>query len=341
MIIKYILKFSIWILIGQLQIMGCTRPMDSLDNELSNFSDKIVFFSDRDRVLPFNVYNELFVMDFDGKNQMRLIEGSADYPSYSPSGSEIICSIAEYGGDLFKINLNDRSVVRLTFNYYGQYPIYSPDGSRIAFFHQHSLILMDSDGANIQALSGILRPSQTYFDFSPDGSKIVIDSDGNIILIDITEDTLTNITNDPANDRMPVFSQDGTEIFFISNREGTDQIFQMNSDGSNKNRLTNVNYKIFGTLRFSPNGDKLLYSISRAGFSPEICTMNTDGSNQLILREGLNPRYTADGKNIVFESYNAPDEGWLDIYIMNSNGGNQKNLTNNPASDSHPIIPYQ
>jgi TolB protein len=112
----------------------------------------------------------------------------------------------------------------------------------------------------------------------------------------------------------------------------------MNSDGSNQRRLTNVDYKISGILRFSPKGDKILYSIYRDGFSREICTMNADGSNQNILTVGFNPRYTPDGNKIVFESLRAVDEGWLEIFIMNSDGSNLLNLTNNPATDLYPII---
>ena len=322
----------------QFQMMGCERPMDSVENELNNYSDKIVFLSNRFGVQPDRNYYELFRMDIDGKNPTRLIEGSVDYPSFSPDGIEIVCSIAEFDGDLFKLNLRDASIVRLTYNHYGQYPIYSADGSKIAFFHKHSIFIMDSDGANLHDLTGQLSSSQPYFDLSSDGSKIVVDSSGEIIIVDIYGDSLTNITNHPANDKMPVFTPGGAKIVFISDRGGSDQIYQMNSDGSNRQRLTNVEFELYGTLRISPMSDKILYTINRAGFPTEICTMNADGSNQIILTEGFKPRFSPDSKKIVFESFRAADTGWIDIYIMNTDGQNQINLTNNPATDVYPIF---
>jgi len=336
--VKSIVNISLTFIIVLFQFTGCLRPMEPIENENLIYSGKIAFFSDRNKVQPYGVYNELFIMDADGKNQDRLIQGSSDYASFSPDGSEIVFSMSEYDGDLFKLSLKDMSIIRLTFDQFGQYPVYSPDGSRIAFFHQHSLFVMDSDGANIHAITGLLHPSQTYFDFSPDGSKIVVDSNGEIFMVDLYGDTLINMTNHPSQDKMPVFSPDGSEIAFISDREETDQIFIMNSDGSYQHPITRTDYKIFGILRFSPNGDKLLYSISREGFTTEISTINSDGSDQKIVGEGFNPRYSPDGKKIVFEAYSPPDEGWLEIFIMNADGSNRLNLTNNPAEDTHPII---
>ena len=253
----------------------------------------------------------------------------------------MVCSRGEYNGDLFKIYLKDSAIVRLTFDHFGQYPIFSPDGSRIAFFHQHSLNIIDSDGNNLQVLTGYLSPVQAYFDFSPDGSKIAVESNDEIFLVDILLDTLINITNHPAHDKMPTFTPDGTQIAFISDRGGTDQIFLMNADGSDQTQLTDVDYKFFGILRFSPVGDKLVFSINRGGYSPEICTMNINGSDQKILAEGLNPRYTPDGRKIVYETYRAPEEGWIEIYEMNSDGSNQVNLTNSSATDTYPIVQPQ
>ena len=113
--------------------------MEPFKDENPVYSGKIAFFSDRNKVQPYGVYNELFIMDADGKNQDRLIQGSSDYANFSPDGSEIVFSMSEYDGDLFKLSLKDMSIIRLTFDQFGQYPVYSPDGSRIVFFHQHSL----------------------------------------------------------------------------------------------------------------------------------------------------------------------------------------------------------
>jgi TolB protein len=43
---------------------------------------------------------------------------------------------------------------------------------------------------------------------------------------------LTRLTNNPADDRMPDWSPDGTCIAFHSNRDGNEEIYIMNADGS-------------------------------------------------------------------------------------------------------------
>ena len=47
------------------------------------------------------------------------------------------------------------------------------------------------------------------------------------------------LTDDTAEDRMPVLSPDGTKIAFTSNRDGAYALYVMGADGSNPTRLTN------------------------------------------------------------------------------------------------------
>jgi len=64
-----------------------------------------------------------------------------------------------------------------------------------------------------------------------------------------------NLTNNSAYDNVPVWSPDGGQIAFESNRDGNWEIYVMDSDGSNLRRLTN-NSAEDGTPAWSPNGGR-------------------------------------------------------------------------------------
>jgi len=54
------------------------------------------------------------------------------------------------------------------------------------------------------------------------------------------------------------------------------------------------------------------------------------------------PSWSPDGKKIVFNSHR---DGNMEVYVMNADGSNQRNLTNNPGGDRNPswspILPVE
>ena len=68
-----------------------------------------------------------------------------------------------------------------------------------------------------------------------------------------------------------------SKIAFVSIRDGNDEIYVMNANGSDVTRLTNDPASDGGPA-WSPDGLKIAFSSNRDG-SYEIYIMNTDGSN--------------------------------------------------------------
>jgi len=124
-------------------------------------------------------------------------------------------------------------------------------------------------------------------------------------------------------------------------------IFSADPDGSNIERLTDSEgYDAEATV--SPQMDKIVFTSTRDG-DPEIYVMDIDGSNQkrLTFQKGYDggPFFSPDGSMIVFrasrpktekdlEDYNDLVENGLvrptalEIYVMDSDGKNMKQLTN-------------
>src|SRR4051812_12649521 len=71
--------------------------------------------------------------------------------------------------------------------------------------------------------------------------------------------SVTQLTNDAADDAFPTFSPDGRQIAFSSTRSGTWQIYTMDADGRNVVQLTNGLMQAVHPS-FSPDGRKLVYA---------------------------------------------------------------------------------
>ena len=179
---------------------------------------------------------------------------------------------------------------------------------------------------HIAASSYASRRTKIAFTSTRDGNTeiYVMDGDGR---------NQRRVTVNPASDRHPAWSPEGKKIAFVSNRnnrnKGHRQIWAIDADGKNPNRLTDGLVDSFPD--WSPDGKKILYD---AHLDPEehnlapagITVMDTDGNNKRLLTdEGAHPSWSPDGKRIAFVS--GRNEKVNHIYVMDADGQNQIELT--------------
>ena len=131
------------------------------------------------------------------------------------------------------------------------------------------------------------------------------------------------------------------QIAFVSQRDGNPEIYVMDDNGKNQQRLTN-NRDDDWSPSWSPDGKRIAFASQRDGNS-EIYVMDADGGNQLNLTNNPNedkyPSWSPNGERIAFSSWDGEVKNFVitfDIYVMDADGGNQLNLTNNPFDDRHP-----
>ena len=143
-------------------------------------------------------------------------------------------------------------------------------------------------------------------------------------------------------------------IAFGSDRDGNSEIYVMNADGTNQRRLTN-HPKNDWSPSWSPDGKRIAFMSDRDEHahpihdwrSPtsEIYVMDANGGNQQNLtndpHNDRSPSWSPDGKHIVFSSdrdghFRSRFGTTSEIYVMDADGGNQQNITNNPSADKDP-----
>jgi len=102
-----------------------------------------------------------------------------------------------------------------------------------------------------------------------------------------------------------VGSADGTRIAVAAGRDGSAEIYVINADGSDMERLTN-NSAADSWPTWSPDGARIAFASGRDG-NTEIYVMNADGSDaERLTNDGddgaREPAWSPDGTEIAFTS---------------------------------------
>ena len=132
------------------------------------------------------------------------------------------------------------------------------------------------------------------------------------------------------------------QIAFMSRRDGKPEIYVMDIDGKNLRRLTD-NRDNDWWPSWSPDGKRIVFVSERDG-NREIYVMDADGGNPQSLTNDPNedwyPSWSPDGKRIAFMSrrdgHVIDGSPTYEIYVMDADGGNPQNVTNDPNDDRYP-----
>lgn len=219
---------------------------------------------------------ELRLINADGSGDVQLTSspGADTDPDFSRDGRHIVFEATRsFNTDIFLLDISNPAApleTRLTTSgRLDRQPVFAPDG-RIVF-------MQETPGA----LPGQFRVAR----MNADGTGVAPVSSG-------------------PSDFTPAVSPDGSRICFVSTRDGNEEIYVMNADGSGETRLTSA-ASADRSPTFSPDGRRIVFV-----------------SDRLHVPDPANP---AKPRN-------------FEIFVMNADGSSPARLTSHPAPDTFPNV---
>lgn len=148
-------------------------------------------------------------------------------------------------------------------------------------------------------------------DISPDGETIAFDLLGDIYTMPITGGTATCIRSGLAWEVQPRWSPDGKKILFTSDSAGGDNIFYMNTDGTNVKQITNESFRLLNNAVWMPDGNYIVarkhFTATRSLGAGEMWMYHIAGGEGLQLTKRKNdqqdvnePSVSQDGKYLYY-----------------------------------------
>ncbi len=232
--------------------------LEKHSSELSKY--QLAFQSNRDGRW------QIYVMNGDGGNQVRLTEEGGYHPKWSPNGNLIAYT---QGIDLCLMEADGANKQKLVSSAYE--PFWSPDGNRIGYSKgrpnaQGVLAFMDLETRKETVIRGnrFLQKSGGGA-WSPDGKRIAFFSNvlGRMAMVMNADGTNAMPLIGKTNSCKPDWSPDGRKIAFVWAEEPGSFIETVNPDGSDMKQVTpEREYELWEYYPdWSPDGNWIAYAI--------------------------------------------------------------------------------
>ncbi|MHC1704380.1 MAG: PDZ domain-containing protein [Tenuifilaceae bacterium] len=197
--------------------------------------DEIYFLSDRDRTMNLFVYN---LKSSETKKVTNFTEYDIKFPSFSNN-----TIVFENGGFIYKYDAGSKAPEKISITVIDDFTY-----SRPAF---------KDASKNING-----------GDISPNGERVVFSARGDIYTVPAEKGITRNLTSSSdAHDRSAVWSPDGKNIAYLSDKSGEYEIYVQQQDGSSEPvKITDGSNNYIFRISWSPDSKKILYSDRQGRF---------------------------------------------------------------------------
>jgi tricorn protease len=307
--------------------------------------------------------NDIWICDADGRNNRCLttFNGQDGSPMWSADGQRLYYVSEVFGtpANLVRQDVNSASKPVLVTTTKDGKPFHTSDGVRLARISGDGKWIVYECGADLWIVSTApgstprrlaieayaddkTNPERTVtfssrateFALSRDEHHVAFVVHGELFVKPVGGDPhVRRLTNHPANDHGIAWSPDGMKIIFLSDRNGYEDLYLLESDDPDHRKvaeahqfkvkqLTNTREAESG-VTFAPNGKVVTFL--RGG---KLWSMKPDGSDVKVLVD----------TPLVFDYEWSPDSKWIvyaradgsfasELYIIPSGGGKARNVT--------------
>lgn len=263
--------------------------------------------------------------------------------------------ISERNGlaNLFRLNPETGAVEPLTryTDAEARYP--GSDGKNVVFQHGDGLALFDIATGKLTELDLHLNTDRIHARqkrvpasaglntaaIGPTGKRVVVESRGQLISVPVEEgDARILAAKQGSRSQFPVWSRDGKQIAFVSDRSGEDQVWVVPADGTGAPRQLTKDHKgPLGLVRWSPDGkhlvtfdreSRIILIDSKTGDTTLVDQADRGGSYDALNYSAV---FSPDGKYLAF---NRTEPNWFEAVYIYDIATKKKTLLNSPEVNS-------
>lgn len=302
-------------------------------------------------LLAFFGGREIHVVSPDGSGLRQVADTGGDdvlNVRWSPDGSKLAFSVWTKGDyEIFVANADGSDLTNVTGSMGVSHFAWSPDGSRLAFtsFQEGNdidVFVVNVDGTGLRAI--VESPFTEHRpQWSPDGMLIaferwpVRDRDpgtADIYAVGPEGGEAVPLVTSPGHDTGVAWSPDGARLAFVSDRDGDEEIYVVNADGSGERQLTDLPDASATGAAWSPDGSRLSF-VAHDGEQSDVWVVNADGSGLLKLtpsdRDDGPAVWAPDGRLLAFTASevtgNVDNSGTYDVYTIHPDGTEELRIT--------------